>query len=136
MVKYLLLALALLLAAPTPAAAQGAIPCNQWSIIHDVGATSLTQLIPAGATQRIGLCGYAMVASVAAAELQLAYGTGTNCGAGTTNISPVITLPVGGTFVNRSENIVERAPAGNTVCFVSTSAVGSVMDAIVYWTYF
>jgi hypothetical protein len=132
---YGLVALALLLA-PHPAHAQGAIPCNQWSIIHDVGATSLTQLIPTSTNQQIGLCGYAMVATVAAAELQLAYGTGTNCGAGTTNISPVITLPVGGTFINRNNNIVERAPPGNAICYVSTSAAGSVMDAIVYWTYF
>jgi hypothetical protein len=136
MVKYLLLALALALAAPAPAAAQGAIACNQWSIIHDVGATSLTQLIPPSPNQQIGLCGYAMVATVAAAELQLAYGTGTNCGAGTNNISPVITLPVGGTFINRTNNIVERAPTGNAICYLSTSAAGSVMDAIVYWTYF
>jgi hypothetical protein len=136
MVKYLLLALALLIAAPTPAAAQGAIPCNQWSIIHDVGATSATQIIPAMAGQRIGLCGYAMVATMLTAELQFIYGTGVNCGTGSVNISPVITLPVGGTFVNRSENIVERAPAGNAICFLSTSAVGATMDAILYWTYF
>ncbi|HEY1894758.1 MAG TPA: hypothetical protein VGG62_00745, partial [Terracidiphilus sp.] len=69
-------------------------------------------------------------------ELQLAYGTGTNCGAGTTNISPVITLPLGGTFINRNNTIVELAPPGNAICYLTTSAAGSVMDAIVYWTYF
>jgi hypothetical protein len=136
MVKYLLLTLALLLlGVPTPAAAQGAIPCNQWSIIHDVGATSLTQLIPAPTNQRIGLCGYAMLASVMPAELQLVYGTGANCATGTVNLSPVILLPAGGSFINRSGNIVERTPANNAVCFVSTGQTGT-MDAIVYWTYF
>jgi hypothetical protein len=76
-----------------------------------------------------------MIASVMPAELQLAYGTGTNCGAGTTNISPVITLPAGGSFVNRTQNVVERTPVNNAVCFVSTGQTGT-MDAIVYWAYF
>jgi hypothetical protein len=135
MVKYLLIALSLLLASSTSAAAQGAIPCNQWNIIHDVGATSLTQFIPAMANQRIGLCGYAMVSTVGAAALQFAYGTGTNCGAGTTNISPAIVLPVGVSFVNRTQNVVERAPAGSAICYLSVGQTGT-MDAIVYWTYF
>jgi hypothetical protein len=136
MVKYLLLALALLLAAPTPAAAQGVIPCNQWSIIHAVGPVAATQLIPAPTNQRVGLCGYAMVASVLAATLQLSYGSGINCATAPANISPPITLAVGGVLVSRTDYIMERAPANNAVCFVATSGATGVMDAIVYWTYF
>jgi hypothetical protein len=137
MVKYLLAALIVLLAwiPSSPAAAQGAIPCNQWAIIHDVGATSLTQFIAPSANQRIGLCGYAMIASAMPAALQLAYGTGTNCGTGTTNISPAIVLPVSGILVNRTDNVVERTPANNALCFVSVGQTGT-MDAIVYWAYF
>jgi hypothetical protein len=131
---YGLVALALLLA-PHPARAQGALACNQASLIHSVAATSSTQFIAGSPSQRIGLCGYTMVASGMTASLQLVTGTGTNCGGATASVSPLIILPAGGVLVNRSDNIAERVPGGNALCFVSTGQTGT-MDAIVYWTYF
>jgi hypothetical protein len=138
MVKYLLLALALLLAAPSPASAQGAIPCNQWTLVTATGVVLLTQIIPPSPNQRIGICGYAMIASVAAASMQLHYGTGTNCGTGTTDLSVQVFLLSGGVLVNRSDYITERVPVGNAICYDTDRTGGNTgnMEAVVYWTYF
>ena len=133
--RYLIALTVLLLTSSSSAHAQGALSCNQSSLIHVVGAVTSTQLIPATTNQRVGLCGYTMIASAMAASLQLTTGTGTNCGTGTANLSPMIILPVGGVLVNRSDNIAERTPGSNAVCYVSTGQTGT-MDAVVYWTYF
>lgn len=135
MVRFLA-AILLLLACAQPAAAQGRIPCNQASFVHAVGAVALTQLVPIDPQgRRIGLCGYALVASAMSAALQLQYGTGTNCGTGTTPISPAWVLPTGGTLVNRQSDVAQNTPAANALCFVSAGQTGT-MDAIVYWVYF
>ena len=131
-VKHLPL-LALLLA-PTTAAAQGPIPCNQWNFIHDAGATPMTQFVMGDPLRRIGICGYTLIASGNAATFQLAYGTGTNCATGQTPLSPVIGLPNGCTLVNRNPDIVERTPPGQNLCAVATGS--GTLDIIVYWAFF
>lgn len=131
--KYLLSLF--LLCAAMPAAAQGLIPCTQWSFIHDAGATPATQFATAaGTTRQIGICGYMLVASGNAATFQLVYGTGTNCANGQTPLSPIIAISNSTSLVNRNPYIVENTPAGQGLCVIITG-LGTI-DATVYWTTF
>ena len=92
--------------------------------------TGAQQIVTAAAGAYIYVCGYAVDAIGANASFSLAYGTGTNCAAGTTNISPVISgSNQGNAFVDHTIFAFLTLPPGQNLCVTSDSNT----DYAVYW---
>lgn len=135
-----LLALALLLClSPVyKAAAQGTTiqrTCGRSAFASPNTATT-TQLVPSTTDRYAGneifICGYTIVNPTTANNVSFVYGTGTNCGTGTTAITPAFTLGIGGILSDTSP--IFRGldvPAGQNLC-VTTSSVGPA-QVIVYF---
>lgn len=127
--KKLLLALALVLASAVPAASQpgSAQPtiCNKVFVVSQ-GATAITRIITGVAGQNISICGFVYNSGAAASTGTLSYGTGTNCGTGTTTLIPTISLPINGLLVDKGDFASIPVPAVNAsgvpidVCLTST----------------
>jgi len=118
-----LLALLLLLVLTEPAEAQmvGApsIACNQRFQVSQ-GAVALTRIVTGTATTSISICGYSSNAGAAAATWQLSFGTGTNCGTGTTAITPVFSLGINGVLVDHNIYAFFTLPQNTDLCLVTT----------------
>ena len=69
------------------------IVCNQTFQINQ-GAVALTKIISGIAGRSISICGWTADAGAASGAFSVSYGTGTNCGTGTTTVIPVITLAI------------------------------------------
>lgn len=99
------------------------------------GTAGATQIVATGATSQIYLCGFAFGAT-AAATVQFEYGTGTNCGTGTTIITPAFSLAANGVLVDHQSFYagIPPVPNGNNLCVL----VGGTGPApgIVYYTQF
>lgn len=135
--KKLLVALALLAAcvAPAPAQQVGALNCSQ-NAQYDASTTGSTRIFTANAASsaRVYICGFTIQVGATATNVQFKYGTGTNCGTNTGNITPNFVLPIAGQI--RDSSGVWRglvSPAGNDVCIVASGA--NPVQAIVYYTY-
>lgn len=135
--KKLLVALALLAACITPAPAQqvGSINCSQ-NAQYDAATSGSTRIFTANAASsaRVYICGYTIQVGATATNVQLKYGTGTNCATGTGNLTPNFVLPIAGLLTDPSgvwRGLV--SPAGNDVCIVTSA--GNPVQAIIYYTY-
>lgn len=114
---------------------QGSIYCSQ-NVQYDGTANGSTRIFTANAASsaRVFICGYTIQVGATATNIQLRNGTGTNCGTGTANVTPLFVLPVAGQLSDHSP--VWRglaSPAGNDLC-IFTSA-GNPVQAIIYYTY-
>ena len=124
-----LLALALLLIfLPGKVAAQGVVPartCGKSAFLNAASAAT-TQIAPTANDRQVGneifVCGFSAVAGAADA-FTFAYGSGTNCGTGTTNISPSFSLAANGIMMDNSPFFRGLSvPAGNNLCVTTTTA--------------
>lgn len=128
---------AILLIASHSAFAQnqvGGQGCNQ-SAFYDAATSGLTQIIPApSASQVTYICGYT-ISSTAAESVNLDQGTGTNCGTGTAELTPVNAF-VAKTTIGDASSVFRglKSLPGQAVC-INTSGAGQV-GAIVYYTQF
>lgn len=101
------------------------IACNKIFQVSQ-GAVALTKVVSGVAGQSITICGWALNAGAAAGTASISYGTGTNCGTGTTTIYPVISLGINGVFVDRepvgafSPPSVNASGVANDICLVTT----------------
>lgn len=142
-----LVALALLLGLPLlprdQAAAQGVTTqrtCGD-AAFYDASTSGATQLVPAPAGNQtragntIFICGYAITTSVGNVNVGLVYGTGTNCGTGTTKITPAwqfsAVTGIGGIVDGGSVFRGLVVPAGNNLCINANTGVA--VQAIVYF---
>lgn len=121
--KKLALGLFALLLAFSPARAQNTIGplgigCNK-SFQVSQAAVALTRVVTA-AGQTISWCGWVLNAGAAAATAQLQYGTGTNCGTGTTSITPVFSLGINGVLPDHVPVAHFSLPMGADMCLVTT----------------
>lgn len=95
-----------------PAHSQGAggavVNCGE-SLQFSLGATSITQILPAILGQGINICGIVLNTGAAAATYQLTVGTGTNCNANAIVVTPAFSLPANASMVMQ-----------NTVAWFST----------------
>jgi hypothetical protein len=92
--------------------------------------TAAQQIVAAAASANIYVCGYDVDAIGANASFSLAYGTGTNCNVGTTNISPVISgSNQGNAFVDHTIFAFLTLPTGQNLCVTSDSNT----DYAIYW---
>lgn len=134
--RKLLLALLLALASAVPAAAQGggAQPtvCNKFFAVSQA-ATALTKIITGVAGQNISVCGVVLNSGAAASTAGLSYGTGTNCGTGTTVWLPVVSLPINGLLVDSTSFASMPVPPVNAsgvaidLCLVTTGTGPTVV---------
>lgn len=134
-IAFGLLAATLALAAPSQAQQQGALYCSQ-NVQYDGTANGSTRIFTAAAasSNRVYICGYTIQVGATATNIQLRSGTGTNCGTGTANVTPLFVLPIAGRLTDHSSTwrgLV--SPGGNDLC-IFTSA-GNPVQAIIYYTY-
>jgi hypothetical protein len=108
--------------------------CNQ-SVIYDASYAGATQIVAADATGRIYVCGFT-VWSAGTVNVDLVYGTGTNCSSGTTQVGPAFqyTAQTGFTDHQPVYTGITPVPAGNNLC-INTSQ-GVAVQAVVYLTQF
>lgn len=137
--KKLTLVVGALLALTTSTFAQSvgppSIQCNKIFQVSQ-GAVALTKVISGAVGQSINLCGWALNAGAAVGTASISYGTGTNCGTGTTTILPVINLAINGVYVDSAvfgrfaPPSVNSSGVANDVCLVTT---GTGPTAVVIW---
>jgi hypothetical protein len=90
-----------------------------------VTAGSTTEIVPLTSSQIIRICGFSLSMS-AAGTAAIVYGTGTNCGTGTTTMSGAVPLATGTPWsISAGKGAVLRNIASNAVCV--TAATGNVI---------
>lgn len=118
------LALSLIFAFLLSAGAQaqtGASPiaCNQVFQVSQA-AVALTKIVSGTATQQITLCGWAINGGAATGTAQLKSGTGTNCGTSTATLTPPISMPINGTYVDHNVFAFQSLNQAVDLCLVTT----------------
>jgi hypothetical protein len=127
--------LAYLQPSPTPAQQAGSIYCSQ-NAQYNASTNGLTRIFTSNAasSNKVYICGYVANVGASATNVQLEYGTGTNCGTGTTALTPLFVLPAAGQI--KEDSPVWRGllvPSGNDVCV--NSSAGNPVQWIVYYSY-
>ena len=122
-----------------PALAQGVSPnqmfgCNQ-STIYDASTSGATRLVTGNSTSRIYVCGFDLWSS-GTANVDLVYGTGGTCGAGTTKVTPAFQFTAQTGIVDHLPFYTGAlpVPVSNDLCI--NSSAGVAVQAIVYYTQF
>ena len=83
---------------------------------------AVAQIVTAAAGLNTYVCGYVIDATGSAATFTLAYGTGSNCSVGTTNVSPAFQgSGQGSAFVDHGTFAFVTIPAGQNLCVVSAT---------------
>lgn len=95
------------------------IACNQ-SFQVSQAAVALTKIVSSVANKQIAICGWSFNAGAAAATAQLQFGSGTNCGTGTTSLTPAISLGINGIWVDRQAVAWTSLARGIDLCLVTT----------------
>lgn len=130
-----LLAAVLLAVAPSNAQQVGAIYCSQ-NAQYDASTNGSTRIFTANSASsaQVYICGFIIQNGATATNVQLKYGTGTNCATGATALTPNFVLPIAGRIEDSSpvfRGLV--SPAGKDVCLVTSA--GNAVQAILYYTY-
>lgn len=106
--------------------------CNSQAVITFTAASGSLEIVSLTASQVIRIC-HVSLSSSAATNITLQYGTGSNCGTGTTAISGaynnVVTLAI-----NFMPEAAPRTAASNAFCVVS-SATATIGGMVVYAKY-
>lgn len=135
----ILTALALLIFAALPAAAQGVSPnqmfgCNQ-SVQYDASTSGSTKLLTGVANKGIWVCGW-NVLPAGTVSVQFVYGTGVNCGTGQTAITPAFQLTAQIPEIDHLPVYtgITAVPVSKDVCILTNAGVA--VQAILYFTSF
>lgn len=127
------------LASVSPALAQtgtvgptNAIFCNQVAQMP-AGPSAITQVIAAKAGKSIFVCGWHVTNTGATGTFSISYGTGTNCGTGTTAVIPALNVTSTAPSADHIDYAQLYAPAGNAVCITPSVAT---ISAILYFSQF
>lgn len=133
----LVLAGILLLAGCQPSSAQQAgaqqVFCGR-SFVVSAGATSITAIVTAAADQFMAICGFTINAGAAAGTFKLTVGTGTNCNANTTDITPTWSLGINGVLTDRLVSAFYTTPKGYQLCYTITGT-GPINALVAYHLY-
>lgn len=113
----------------------GQLACSQ-NAQYDASTNGSTRIFTAGVSsaRQIYICDFIINVGAVATNVQFQSGTGTNCGTGTANVTPLFVLPVAGQLIDTAG--IWRGltvPAGKDLC-VFTSA-GNPVQVIVYFNY-
>ena len=103
---------------------------NASAFLNDANATA-TQIVALSGTTKIYVSAYSIVASVAE-NVKFQYGTGTNCGTGTTDITALMAFAAnGGIAAGSGMAPLFVVPAGNAFC-VTASTTGPTAVNVSY----
>lgn len=98
-----------------------------------VTAGNTTEIVALTASQVIRVCSFAVSMS-AAGTAKFVYGTGTNCGTGTTDITAAMNLATGTPLaMSAGNNSLFRTASANALCV--TAATGNVVGFVSYAKY-
>lgn len=101
---------------------QGFIACDDSKKL-DMSSATTTEIIPASGTLPIYICQMSVV-SGGATTATLKYGTGTNCGTGTTSLSPAWDWTAQtGISEGSGVGVIYKVPAGNALCATNSGSV-------------
>ena len=120
--------------APVPTHAQGVGPTNQ-IVCNKVatltaGPVVITQVIAAVAGQSVNLCGWHVTNTGATGNFSLSYGTGSNCGTGTTVVIPAMNVTSTAPSADHAQLAYFTTPAANALCI--TPSVATISAVIFY----
>lgn len=132
--RWLALLALVIWAAPAAAQTVGPAPivCNRVFQVSQA-ATALARIVASGGKQ-ISICGWVFNSGAAASTAQLEVGTGTNCGTGTTALTPAISLPINGTYADHVPNASVSLGTGVDLCLVTTGT-GPTQVMLYYGVY-
>ncbi len=117
-------ACALLLASPVAAAPVTAPMQADASVAISMSTATTTELVPAQSGQQIFVTHYNVVAA-GTGNFKLVYGTGSNCGTGTTDLTGNYNLTAqAGVAVGVGLGVVAIVPPGRALCATNSAAVG------------
>lgn len=120
---------------PAQSQQTGQLTCSQ-NAQYDASTNGATRIFTANATspRQAFICGFTINVGAVATNVGLSYGTGTNCGTGTTALTPTFVLPAAGqVFDDAGIWHGLTVPAGKDLCIVASA--GNPVQAIVYYTY-
>jgi len=94
-----------------------------------VGPSTITQIQALVTGQAISLCGWHVTNTAAAGTFSLSYGTGTNCGTGTTVIIPPMNVTNTAPATDHTQFATFSLPIGNALCITPSVAT---ISAVLY----
>lgn len=103
------------------------------SAVINVTAAATTQLVALSGTTAIRVCSFTITESLAGTA-QFVYGTGSNCGTGTTNLTGAMAMATsGGLALSGMNGSLFRAPSGNALCLAAVT--GNITGFVTYAQY-
>lgn len=97
------------------------------------GPTTITQLVALSTGKSISICGWHVTNTGATGTFSLSYGTGSNCGTGTTTIVPAQNVTSTAPATDHIDYAFYTVPVSNALCI--TPSVATVA-AVVYYNQF
>lgn len=95
-----------------------------------VSAAATTQIVALAANRSVRVCSFVITESLAGSA-KFVYGTGSNCGTGTTDLTAAMVLPTNGSIALTAGNgSLFRTPASNALCL--TAATGNITGFVNY----
>lgn len=102
----------------------------QSSAVVNVAAAATTQIVALTSGQTIKVCSFVLSGDTAATLATFVYGTGTNCGTGTTSLTGAMRIADEGNISASNLAPLFQAPVSNALCL--TAATGAVTGFITY----
>src|SRR6266567_5571577 len=104
-----------------PVGPTNTILCNKIATLT-AGPTTITQVVSAVAGQGISLCGWHVTNTAATGSFSVCYGTGANCGTGTTTIIPSMNVTSTAPSGDHTQYADFTAPLANAICITPSVA--------------
>ena len=108
------------------------ILCNKVAQMA-AGPAAITQVVPLAAGKTIFVCGWHVTNTAASGNFSFSYGTGSNCGTGTTTIIPAMNVTSSAPSADHIDYAQISAPPGNALCITPSVAT---IAAIIYYSQF
>jgi hypothetical protein len=97
------------------------------------GAATTTQQVALSLGQSIYVCGYQLSQVATAGTVQWVYGTGVNCGTGTTTLTGAMGVTASQPFsYGVGDATIMKAPTGQELCITTTGAGGTVSGIVTF----
>ncbi len=111
----------------------GLVGCDS-SVLLTVSTATTTQAVALASGKTIYVCGF-VLNGAGATTTKLVYGTGTNCGTGTTSLTPAFTLASGTNVVfGGGLGFVAKTASSSALCITNSAAVAA--NVLVAYTQF
>jgi len=106
--------------------------CSNSAVIN-VTAGNTTELVALTAAQTIRVCSFVLTESLAGTA-QFVYGTGTNCGTGTTNLTGAMTIATNSALnISSGQGSLFRTASANALCLAAVT--GNLTGFVTYAKY-